>query len=242
MVDMTIGVNADAFGLSTGDVASQFKKWDPTFHARTQRIFRASGACRELGQDRPLSESDERAFHDWFALDCRIRQVTDRDASYDGARFTLTYDDDGMSPYLMMAEMMHENGSIGDRAIRDMREMDITNFASAFGIIGIDESEGRLMLEDLMWEGEYDVAVTASKMAQYARSKHHGMVVGRIAKIRGAWMLYGDPIYESERPVSVYGLRKLHTLRCITETPDFLGLKDMFYDWRDTYGTSRDAS
>lgn len=83
-------------------------------------------------------------FWDWFAYDCAVSGVGLTGDESEDLRIELEYGPSvGISPFLALAEFMHDSDSwIGAREIRDFRELDDTNFASMFWIRDAARSRG----------------------------------------------------------------------------------------------------
>lgn len=94
--------------------------------------------------------------------------------------------------------MYDKDERIGTREIRVFRELDDTNFASMFWIRDASAVKGRLTVEDIIHGGVYEVA-DVHAASQYDGA-HGGMIVNRIAHVRGVWRSCSIPIYEARRP------------------------------------------
>ncbi len=136
--------------------------------------------------------------------------------------------------------MYDKDERIGTREIRDFRELDDTNFASMFWIRDASAVKGRLTVEDIIHGGVYEVA-DVHAASQYDGA-HGGMIVIRIAHVRGVWRSCSIPIYEARRPDDPQiGDSLARSFRETGYKPDFAGLVRFFYgrakdtglDWED---------
>ena len=136
--------------------------------------------------------------------------------------------------------MYDKDERIGTREIRDFRELDDTNFASMFWIRDASAVKGRLTVEDIIHGGVYEVA-DVHAASQYDGA-HGGMIVNRIAHVRGVWRSCSIPIYEARRPDDPRtGDSLARSFRETGYKPDFAGLVRFFYgrakdtglDWED---------
>lgn len=229
--------------LDSKDVVEIFKQLNLAVYAEARRRF-----YREvnLSPFKPHSESVLRlvewSFWDWFAFDCSIRGVGLTGDMAADMMLELEYDGgDGISPFLALAQFVHERDErIGDREISGMREADATNFTSMFWIKDASAARGNVLVEDLIHGGDY--TLHAQSFAAKYDGAHGGLIVNRIARVRGVWRQCAIPLYEARRPDSPeVGQAISQGFRDTGYRPDFPGLVRFFYgrtkdtglDWED---------
>lgn len=229
--------------LDTKDVAEMFKRCNLAVYAEARRIYYREvnlNPCKKYPKQ--VLQRVEWWFWDWFAYDCAVSGVGLTGDESEDLRIELEYGPSvGISPFLALAEFMHDSDSwIGAREIRDFRELDDTNFASMFWIRDASAVAGRIILEDMIHGGTYEVA-DPHAAAQYDGA-HGGVIVNRIAHVRGAWRSCAIPIYEARRPGDPeIGDSLVRTFQRNGFKPDFAGLvrffygraKDTGFDWED---------
>ena len=147
--------------LDTKDVAEMFKRCNLAVYAEARRIYYREvnlNPCKKYPKQ--VLQRIEWWFWDWFAYDCAVSGVGLTGDESEDLRIELEYGPSvGISPFLALAEFMHDSDSwIGSREIRDFRELDDTNFASMFWIRDASAVTGRIILEDMIHGGAYEVA------------------------------------------------------------------------------------
>ncbi|MCH9276006.1 hypothetical protein JS533_006930 [Bifidobacterium amazonense] len=220
--------------LDTKDVADILRTHAPEFYAESRRTFYGEVNLHPFKKhSRHTLDFVEWMFWDWLALDQRIGL-----SGPDEGRLGISQYDDGISPYLAFARVLHNDGRISDRQFGDMRETDETNFTSVFWIRSASAVRGTMRLEDAMNGGEYIVS-TPDKSAEYDGARG-GMIVTRIARVRGSWRPCAIPVYEARRPDSPQ--TRLAVIDAFgSYRTDFPGLVRFFYgrakdtglDWED---------
>ena len=187
--------------LDTKDVAEMFKRCNLAVYAEARRIYYREvnlNPCKKYPKQ--VLQRIEWWFWDWFAYDCAVSGIGLTGNESEDLRIELQYGPGaGISPFLALAEFMYDKDErIGTREIRDFRELDDTNFASMFWIRDASAVKGRLTVEDIIHGGVYEVA-DVHAASQYDGA-HGGMIVNRIAHVRGVWRSCSIPIYEARRP------------------------------------------
>lgn len=187
--------------LDTKDVAEMFKRCNLAVYAEARRIYYREvnlNPCKKYPKQ--VLQRIEWWFWDWFAYDCAVSGIGLTGNESEDLRIELQYGPGaGISPFLALAEFMYDKDErIGTREIRDFREFDDTNFASMFWIRDASAVKGRLTVEDIIHGGVYEVA-DVHAASQYDGA-HGGMIVNRIAHVRGVWRSCSIPIYEARRP------------------------------------------
>lgn len=228
--------------LDTKDIAEIFKRCSLAVYAEARRKF-----YREVNLNPFKSYSEglmrflEWMFWDWFAYDCAVSSDISDDES-ENMRMLLQPDSvDGVSPFRSMSEYLYETDPrIGDREIHDLREVDETNFTSIFWIHDANAAQGRMVLEDVIHGGRYQV-FGGESVAKYDGA-HGGMIANRIARVRGVWRFCAIPIYEARQPDGPeVGEAIAQSFRDTGYRPDFPGLVRFYYgrakdtglDWED---------
>lgn len=229
--------------LDTKDVAEMFKRCNLAVYAEARRIYYREvnlNPCKKYPKQ--VLQRIEWWFWDWFAYDCTVSGIGLTGNESEDLRIELQYGPGaGISPFLALAEFMYDKDErIGTREIRDFRELDDTNFASMFWIRDASAVKGRLTVEDIIHGGVYEVA-DVHAASQYDGA-HGGMIVNRIAHVRGVWRSCSIPIYEARRPDDPQiGDSLARSFRETGYKPDFAGLVRFFYgrakdtglDWED---------
>ena len=174
--------------LDTKDVAEMFKRCNLAVYAEARRIYYREvnlNPCKKYPKQ--VLQRIEWWFWDWFAYDCAVSGIGLTGNESEDLRIELQYGPGaGISPFLALAEFMYDKDErIGTREIRDFRELDDTNFASMFWIRDASAVKGRLTVEDIIHGGVYEVA-DVHAASQYDGA-HGGMIVNRIAHVRGVW-------------------------------------------------------
>ncbi|PLS31000.1 hypothetical protein Uis1B_1290 [Bifidobacterium margollesii] len=235
--------NSGGTMLDTFDVADLFRRCDPDGYADARRRFyRAVNMNPFKKHPEAMLRMIEWSFCDWLAFDCAVDPSSTDADDVDGApRFRMRRGKEpGESPYLATAKRLYDCDRINAAQLDDMREMDSTNFVSVFWITDAEAVRSRMKVEDLMHGGEYEL-LSAPDAAKYDGA-HGGVIVNRIARVRGAWRPCAIAIYEARRPdtkrtrnalAGIFGPKGYH--------PDFPGLLRLFYgrardiglDWED---------
>lgn len=217
--------------LDTKDVAEMFKRCNLAVYAEARRIYYREvnlNPCKKYPKQ--VLQRVEWWFWDWFAYDCAVSGIGLTGNESEDLRIELQYGPGaGISPFLALAEFMYDKDErIGTREIRDFRELDDTNFASMFWIRDASAVKGRLTVEDIIHGGVYEVA-DVHAASQYDGA-HGGMIVNRIAHVRGVWRSCSIPIYEARRPDDPrIGDSLARSFRETGYKPDFAGLVRFFY-------------
>ncbi|KFI51764.1 hypothetical protein [Bifidobacterium biavatii] len=229
--------------LDTKDVADTLKVHAPEFYEESRRMFYSEVNLHPFKKhSKDTLHFIEWMFWDWLAFDRRIGL-----SGSDGEQLEINQYDDGMSPYLALARVLHNDGKISDRQLDDMSETDDTNFTSVFWIRNASAARRTMRLEDAMNGGEYTVSAPG-KAAEYDGARG-GMIVTRIAKVRGSWRPCAISIYEARRPDSPK--TRLAVIDAFgSYRTDFPGLVRFFYgrakdtglDWEDTEALLHDGT
>ncbi|PJM74558.1 hypothetical protein [Bifidobacterium simiarum] len=242
--------------LDTGSVAELFRRSDPEGYDDARRRFYREVNMNPFKRhpDGVLRLIDW-SFCDWFAFECavdpasvdddgrdgrprlRLRRENghgnDDDGHGDGGRDGDCRDGDGYagpskSPYLVAAERLYDCGRIGTAHLADMREVDATNFASMFWIDDANASRSRMRVKDVRNGRSYELYCPPDA-AKYDGA-HGGVIVNRIARVRGTWRPCAIAVYEARRPdgpdtrdalMNAFGKGGYH--------PDFPGWIRLFY-------------
>lgn len=216
--------------LDTKDIAQIFKRCNLAVYAEARRRF-----YREVNLNPFKHHSEsllrflEWMFWDWFAYDCAVSSELSGDEAEDMC-ITLESDVDcGISPFLAIGEFLYETDPrIGEREIRDLREVDETNFASMFWIHDANAAKGTMMLEDVVHGGYYELH--GGEVASQYDGAHGGLIVNRIAHVRNHWQFCAIPVYEAHRPdAPEVGESIAKSFRDTGYRPDFPGLVRLFY-------------
>lgn len=209
---------------------------------------------------RKILDLIEWSFQDWLALDCSIVSTYDNrrlplgfgyefdrgerkerirgeqrrrygaDGGFRGDDVAGEDGFPGITPYILLAELMHEQGHPGfsEESIRDAREMDGSNFTSLFWIRDANAAKGRVKVEDALNGGEYDLV--CAPMAAKFDGASAGLVANRIAWVREAWRPCAIPLHEARHADErEHGKDMVRALREHTHRLDFPGLVRLFY-------------
>ncbi|KAB7789849.1 hypothetical protein [Bifidobacterium leontopitheci] len=227
--------------LDTADIARFFERHEPDLYYECKREF-----DREVDLN-PYKRHSEAVlnlvrwmFYDWFAFECAIVMTGKENA--DGYPQTRRVPrGEGISPFGYMTELAHVQDMIDDAVRSDLKEVDATNKATIFWIRDANAATQRMRLEDVMHGGEY--TVYGGDLAARYDGAHGGMLVNRIARVRGMWRFCAVCLYESRRPDTPRARQKLLTgFGKGGYQPDFPGLVRFFYgrakdtglDWEET--------
>ncbi|WP_373160053.1 hypothetical protein [Bifidobacterium longum] len=217
--------------LDTQDVVEAFKRCNLAVYAEARREF-----YREVNlnpfkpHSKNLLRMVEWAFWDWFAFDCVVSATGLTGDESSDMKIELEHNPTaGISPFLAVAEFLHaDEGTVDARGIHDLRDVDDTNFASMFWIKDASAAQGRIRVEDIIHGGIYDLA--DPQAARQYDGACGGMIVNRIARVRGVWKSCAIPIYEARRPDDPeVGATIAQGFRESGYRPDFPGLVRFFY-------------
>ena len=234
--------------LDTKDVVDMFKQCNLAVYAEARREF-----YREVSLNpfKPYPEGllrmIEWQFWDWFSFDCSISDIGLTGDESSDMRVELVHNkDNGISPFRAMAEYVYAvDPQVGERKLQDFRDIDDTNFASMFWIKDANAVKGIMTVEDLINGGIYDVA--SPQAAEYDGTRG-GLIVNRIARVRGRWQGCAIPIYEAHRPDDPKtGEAIARSFRHSGYRPDFPGLVRFFYgrakdtglDWEEAVAAKK---
>lgn len=230
--------------LDTQDVVDMFKQCNLAVYAEARREFYREVSLNPFKlHSKDLLRMIEWQFWDWFSFDCSISDIGLTGDEGSDMRVELVHNrDSGISPFRAMAEYLYATDpQVGGRELQDFRDIDDTNFASMFWIKDANAARGIMTVEDIINGGIYDLA-SPHEAAQYDGARG-GMIVNRIACVRGMWKSCAIPIYESRRPNNPeVGAAMAQDFREAGYRPDFPGLVRFFYgrakdtglDWEDT--------
>lgn len=186
--------------LDTKDVVDMFKQCNLAVYAEARREFYREVSLNPFKpHPEGLLRMIEWQFWDWFSFDCSISDIGLTGDEGSDMRVELVHNkDNGISPFRAMAEYMYAvDPQVGERNLQDFRDIDDTNFASMFWIKDANAVKGIMTVEDLINGGIYDVA--SPQAAEYDGARG-GLIVNRIARVRGRWQGCAIPIYEAHRP------------------------------------------
>lgn len=220
--------------LDTGDVVAWFERLYPHTVAGLRRLFRREVNLSPYKRYSPdVLRLIEWMFWDWFAFDCAVTAICsddDGDGPDRAAEVVIEPAKDGMSPYRAVAECLHDGDDalMSDRQLGDALETDESNFAAMFWIHDANAVSGTMTVEDVFNGGVYRVWCPDAS-ARYDGA-HGGLIVSRIAKVRGKWRFCAIPVYESRYPGTVEdGRGFIDDMRRGEYRPDFPGLVRFFY-------------
>lgn len=190
-------------------VASMFRRADPESYDDARREFFIQVNLNPFRtRSEEFHQRMEDAFDQWFTFDYHLDQL-------------------GLTPFAVAsAYARDENETVGERGYAELCETSRTNFASWFWVREANAAESRIVLEDVINGGIYGVRDFATAAA-FDGAKG-GAVVVRIARVRGAWRMVGDPLFQARKPDSARF--RLHLASCLrTWDPKFIDLVRLLF-------------
>ncbi|NEG55194.1 hypothetical protein [Bifidobacterium platyrrhinorum] len=179
--DRREGGDDDVAGMLPLDrVSRMFRRADLVTYGDARREFFIQVDLNPFRTRTPAFHARmEDVFEQWFALDCQL-------------------DVGGLTPFAVAAAYARDEHGVDEDGYRDLCELSSSNFASWFWVRGASAACGTVTVEDLAGGGMYEVA--DRPLACRLDGARGGSLVGRLARVRGAWRMPWRPLYEARIP------------------------------------------